>query len=143
MIQKKKFSDAIAANISVVGGLIGTATPEKNGLQDKNFAPKGFSYLDIYNKTLRIDSPCFLFFAHYYEQRLIFISTGETNSYTVLFKTLKKYRNEVQLLTDGKSVAIKGRRNTSGGSTYITLVPFAGIAVLATEISDDGYYEME
>ena len=26
MIQKKKFSDAIAANISVVGGLIGTAT---------------------------------------------------------------------------------------------------------------------
>lgn len=126
-----------------MGGLIGTATPEKNGLQDKNFAPKRFSYLDIYNKTLRIDSPCFLFFDHYYEQRLISISTGETNSYTVLFKTSRMYRNEVQLLTDGKSVAIKGLRNAGGGSTYITLVPFAGRAVLATETSDDGYSVME
>ena len=32
MIQKKKFSDAIAANISVVGGLIGNATFNKDGL---------------------------------------------------------------------------------------------------------------
>lgn len=32
MIQKKKFSDAIAANISVVGGLIGVANTKKNGL---------------------------------------------------------------------------------------------------------------
>lgn len=29
MIQKKKFSDAIAANISVVGGLIGVANTKK------------------------------------------------------------------------------------------------------------------
>ena len=35
MIQKKKFSDAIAANISVVGGLIGVATTEKDGLMSK------------------------------------------------------------------------------------------------------------
>lgn len=32
MIQKKKFSDAIAANISVLGGLIGVASLGKNGL---------------------------------------------------------------------------------------------------------------
>ena len=38
MIQKKKFSDAIAANISVVGGLIGTATKEKDGLMSKKMA---------------------------------------------------------------------------------------------------------
>ena len=43
MIQKKKFSDAIAANISVVGGLIGTANNNKNGLMSK----------DDYNKVAR------------------------------------------------------------------------------------------
>lgn len=32
MIQKKKFSDAIAANISVVGGLLPTVSQIKNGL---------------------------------------------------------------------------------------------------------------
>ena len=36
MIQKKKFSDAIAANISVVGELIGVVSSEKNGLMPKN-----------------------------------------------------------------------------------------------------------
>lgn len=36
MIQKKKFSDAIAANISVVGGLIGNATTDKDGLMSRN-----------------------------------------------------------------------------------------------------------
>ena len=126
-----------------MGGLIGISTPEKNGLQDKNFSPKRFSYLDLYNKTLRIDSACLLFFNHYYEQRLIAISTGETNSYTVLHKTSRTYRDEIQLLTDGNSVAIKGVRNTIGGSTYITLVPTSGVAVLVTEISDDGYSGME
>lgn len=39
MIQKKKFSDAIAANISVVGGLIGTATPSKDGLIPRELMP--------------------------------------------------------------------------------------------------------
>lgn len=36
MIQKKKFSDAIAANISVLEGLIGVATSDNDGLLDKN-----------------------------------------------------------------------------------------------------------
>ena len=41
MIQKKKFSDAIAANISVVGGLIGNATKDKDGLMPKSaFMPR-------------------------------------------------------------------------------------------------------
>lgn len=129
--------------LSRVGGLIGLATPDGNGLQDKTFAPKRYLYSDIYNKTLKIKSPCFLFFDHYHEQRLIAISIGETNSYTVLFKTQSTYRYEIQLLTDGKSVAIKGLRNTVGGSTYITLIPFAGKAVSVEEISDDGYSIME
>ena len=35
MIQKKKFSDAIAANISVVGGLLPVATTKRDGLMSK------------------------------------------------------------------------------------------------------------
>ena len=35
MIQKKKFSDAIAANISVVGGLLPVANENNNGLAIK------------------------------------------------------------------------------------------------------------
>ena len=42
MIQKKKFSDAIAANISVVGGLLPVANNTKNGL-----AIKGTMNMDI------------------------------------------------------------------------------------------------
>ena len=38
MIQKKKFSDAIAANISVVGGLLPVADASKNGLMPKKMA---------------------------------------------------------------------------------------------------------
>lgn len=44
MIQKKKFSDAIAANISVVGGLIGTATDSKNGLMPAKMYSNNVEY---------------------------------------------------------------------------------------------------
>ena len=38
MIQKKKFSDAIAANISVVGELLPIVSPENNGLANKKYS---------------------------------------------------------------------------------------------------------
>ena len=124
-----------------MGGLIGTATPEKDGLISKLFASKKVNYKDIYNKTLRIDSPCFLYFDHYYEQRLIVITIGEVNSYTILQKTSRTYRLEGDILTNGNNVAIKGVGNTVGGSTNFILIPL-GSSIKLTEIDSSGYSTM-
>ena len=126
---------------AIVGGLIGTATPDKDGLISKLFASKIVNYKDIYRKILRIDSPCILYFNHYYEQRLIVIAIGEVNSYTILHKTSRTYRLEGDILTNGNNVAIKGVGNNVGGSTNFILIPL-GSKITLTEIEDSGYSTM-
>lgn len=124
-----------------MGGLIGTATAEKDGLQSKKFACKVINYKDIYGKIYKISSPCFLYFAHYYEQRLVLITIGESNSYEIIHKSSRTYRTEIKLLTDGNSVAIEGIGNNVGGSTNVILIPL-GTEIKLEEISGDGYSSM-
>lgn len=54
MIQKKKFSDAIAANISVVGGLLPRANSMTDGLMTKSIYKKSCALIVNANKKLKI-----------------------------------------------------------------------------------------
>ena len=54
MIQKKKFSDAIAANISVVGGLLPVESTDYNGLADKRY-----SYISFIDQNLQYNKKRF------------------------------------------------------------------------------------
>lgn len=97
MIQKKKFSDAIAANISVVGGLIPTASVTNKGLQSAgNVKKQGRKISSTGNKVYKITSAN-NHFTHY--SSLLHVASPASADAAVYIITSYNYTVNVTLLS--------------------------------------------
>ena len=123
-----------------MGGLIGTATTEKDGLMSKIFAPIYIQANNLRGKNWRVRNrgTYILTYSHPYANAVFLVYQAE--GYDIKIQNLYKYGNggEFRILSSGEYIVIKGV--SAGGSVLgITNIGCSENKIEETNENIDGY----